>query len=170
MAVRRAVRRTRRCGLVATRGPASSGRLPVPWGLPVVSPTHRHSARAASAAVVPGAASWAGAMRARWCSHSAAAPPRRGGPDQSACPRKRRSRRLSPTTKTELNAMTAPAIIELSRPTAARGVATTLQEGLPLIVLSLRRESRTASAAARRSPRAIVGRRRPGSDPRRVDR
>jgi len=46
--------------------------------------------------------------------------------DQVARARKWRSRRLLPTTKTELNAMAAPAIIGLSRPTAASGMAATL--------------------------------------------
>ena len=39
---------------------------------------------------------------------------------------KRRSRRLLATTKTEENAIAAPAIIGLSRPAAARGTAATL--------------------------------------------
>jgi len=46
--------------------------------------------------------------------------------DQTACPRKRRSRRLLPTTKTELNAIAAPAIIGSSRPNAAIGIAAVL--------------------------------------------
>src|SRR4051812_14136307 len=73
---------------------------------------------------------------------------------------KRRSRRLLETTNTELNAMAAPAIIGLSSPAAAKGIAATLyanaQNRLPLMVLSVRRDSRIASAAARRSPRTSV--------------
>ncbi len=40
--------------------------------------------------------------------------------------RKRRSRRLLVTTKTEEKAIAAPAIIGLSRPAAASGIAATL--------------------------------------------
>src|SRR5690625_735104 len=71
-----------------------------------------------------------------------------------------RRRRLFVTTNTEENAIAAPAIIGLSRPSAASGIAATLyanaQNRLPLIVPSVRLESRIASTAARRSPRTRV--------------
>src|SRR5699024_3955016 len=71
-----------------------------------------------------------------------------------------RRRRLFVTTNTEENAMAAPAIIGLSRPSAASGIAATLyanaQNRLPLIVPSVRFDSRIASTAARRSPRTRV--------------
>src|SRR4029453_974748 len=73
---------------------------------------------------------------------------------------KRRSLRLLETTRTELNAIATPAIRGLSRPAAASGMAAMLyanaQNRFPLIVRSVRRERRMASAAARRSPRTRV--------------
>lgn len=47
-------------------------------------------------------------------------------PGYPASARKRRSRRLLPTTKTDEQAIAAPAIIGLSRPAAASGSAATL--------------------------------------------
>src|SRR5699024_6780597 len=83
-----------------------------------------------------------------------------GGHASDASARNRRRRRLLPTTNTEENAIAAPAIIGLSSPAAASGIAATLypnaQNRLPLIVPSVRRESRIASAALRRSPRTRV--------------
>src|SRR5690606_38395386 len=69
----------------------------------------------------------------------------------------RRSRRLFVTTRTELSAIAAPAIIGLSRPVAASGIAATLyanaQNRFCLMIRNVAREMRTAAAAARRSPR-----------------
>src|SRR5690349_22606365 len=68
----------------------------------------------------------------------------------------RRKRREFVTTKTELNAIVRPAIIGLSRPKAASGMAATLyakaQKRFPLIVRRVARESRTATTAVARSP------------------
>ena len=46
--------------------------------------------------------------------------------DQAAVARNRRSRRLLVTTNTDENAIAAPAIIGVSRPDAASGIAATL--------------------------------------------
>lgn len=45
---------------------------------------------------------------------------------QTACARNRRSRRLLATTHAELNAIAAPAIMGLSNPNAASGIAAVL--------------------------------------------
>src|SRR6266540_3942636 len=72
----------------------------------------------------------------------------------------RRSRKELVTTKTLEKAITAAATIGLRYPATARGIAATLyakaQERLPLIVRRVRRASRIASAAARRSPESSV--------------
>ena len=58
--------------------------------------------------------------------HADPAVARGGRPSRGAAGWKRRSRRLLLTTKTEENAIAAPAIIGLSRPSAASGSAATL--------------------------------------------
>src|SRR5581483_11290505 len=74
--------------------------------------------------------------------------------------RKRRRRRLFVTTNREEAAIAAAATIGSSRPATASGMAATLytnaQKRLPLIVRSVLRARRMASAAARRSPETSV--------------
>src|SRR6185503_18596286 len=74
--------------------------------------------------------------------------------------RKRRRRRLFVTTKRLDAAIAAAATIGLRSPATASGIAATLyanaQKRLPLIVASVRRASRIASTAARRSPDTSV--------------
>src|SRR2546427_5080978 len=73
---------------------------------------------------------------------------------------KRRRRRLFVTTKRLDAAIAAGAIIGLRSPATASGIAATLranaQNRFPLIVRSVLRASRIASAAARRSPDTSV--------------